>query len=199
MGFDELNIIEPDDDWVAVWRWSGGGGGASDWDWDLPVYDFLDGLVGSAVDEWMKKLQPAIDWIKDHLEEILAVATAIGAEFLMWQLAKKLMPNLGSALAHMKKIMSILTALATAAITVVLVYTFDNKYLETGKFGYLIADAIATGLGSAIMRCHCTSFNGGGQVVCMLPLWSLSARVFRWGLPSRIFTTTVLPRTMSSS
>ena len=150
MGFDELNILDPDDN--SGGGGGGGGGGAGDaFDWDLPVYDFLGGLIDSVVDEWMAKFQPAIDWITEHLEEILACAEAIGAALLMWSLAKKLLPNLGDALAHMQKINAILVALATAAITVMLVYKFDNEYLKEGKFGYLIADAISTLLGSAII------------------------------------------------
>ena len=150
MGFDELNIIDPTD---ASGGGGGGGGGGSgsDWDWDLPVYDFLGDAVSSRVDELMKKFEPTLNWIKDHLDEILAVATAIGAELLLWNMAKSLLPNLGSARQHMEKVLSIVTALATAVVTVALVYDFDNKFMETGKFGYLVADGIATGLGTAIV------------------------------------------------
>ena len=151
MGFDELNILDPDDNSGGGGGGGGGGGAGDAFDWDLPVYDFLGGLIDSVVDEWMAKFQPAIDWITEHLEEILACAEAIGAAMLMWSLAKKLLPNLGDALAHMQKINAILVTLATAAITVMLVYKFDNEYLKEGKFGYLIADAISTLLGSAII------------------------------------------------
>ena len=151
MGFDELNILDPDDNSGGGGGGGGGGGAGDAFDWDLPVYDFLGGLIDSVVDEWMAKFQPAIDWVTEHLEEILACAEAIGAALLMWSLAKKLLPNLGDALAHMQKINAILVALATAAITVMLVYKFDNEYLKEGKFGYLIADAISTLLGSAII------------------------------------------------
>ena len=152
MGFDELNVIDPTSSSGGGGGSGGGsgGGGGSDWDWDLPVYDFLDGLVNSTVDEWMKKLQPAVDWIKAHLEEILAVAAAIGAELLMWKIAKALIPDLGTIRGDLSKILSVATAAATIVVTAALVYEFDNKYMETGKWGYLIADGIATALGAYI-------------------------------------------------
>lgn len=87
MGFDELNIIEPDDSSGGGSGGAGGGGGASDWNWDLPVYDFLDGLVSSKVDEWMEKLQPAIEWVKEHLDGIRDVVIAIGAGFAAWKVS----------------------------------------------------------------------------------------------------------------
>ena len=152
MGFDELNVIDPTSSSGGGGGSGGGsgGGGGSDWDWDLPVYDFLDGLVNSTVDEWMKKLQPAVDWIKAHLEESLAVAAAIGAELLMWKIAKALIPDLGTIRGDLSKILSVATAAATIVVTAALVYEFDNKYMETGKWGYLIADGIATALGAYI-------------------------------------------------
>ena len=151
MGFDELNVIDPTSPSGGGGSGGGsGGGGGSDWDWDLPVYDFLDGLVSSTVDEWMKKLQPAVDWIKAHLEEILAVAAAIGAELLMWKVARALIPDIGTIRGDLSKILSLATMAATIVITAALVYQFDNKYMETGKWGYLIADGIATALGAYI-------------------------------------------------
>ena len=147
MGFDELNVINPDDNSGGG---SGGGGGGSAWDWDLPVYDFLGDAVATRVDELMKKFEPVLSSLKEHLSEVLAIVSAIGVEWGLWKMAKSLLPNLGSAREHMEKILGIVTTLATAVITVALVYHFDNAYMKSGAFGYLIADGIATGLGAAI-------------------------------------------------
>lgn len=148
MGFDELNVIDPTDS--SGGGGSGGGGGGGDWDWDLPVYDFLGDAIATRVDELMKKFEPILDWIKAHLDEILAVATAIGAELLMWKIAKALIPDLGMIRTDLKGILSLAVAGATIVVTAALVYHFDNQYMETGKWGFLIADGVATALGAFI-------------------------------------------------
>ena len=149
MGFDELNVIDSKDSGSGGGGSSGGVGG-SDWEWDLPIYDFLDDAVTSRVTALMQKFKPLMDFLQTHLEEILAIVAAIGAEWLMWRLAKSLIPDLGTANTALKDLLKGITALATAVITVALVYEFDKKFLETGKYGYLVADGIATLLGAAI-------------------------------------------------
>lgn len=181
MGFDELNIIEPDNgsgSGGGGGGGSGGGAGGSGWDWDLPTYDFLGNLIDSVADEWLAKLRPGIDWIKEHLDEILTVAKAIGAEFLMWQLAKKLLPNMTSALADLEKLMALVVALATAVITISIVIEADRKFLQTGEWGYLIADALATGLGAYIVgRAVETAFGAGAGWYSAAVVVAISAGV----------------------
>ena len=83
-GFDELNVFSPNDS-------SGSGFGTGfdgDLGIDLPEYGFLKGAVTDQIDEWQKKLKPFVDWIKEHLEDILATVTTIGAGFLAWKFAK---------------------------------------------------------------------------------------------------------------
>ena len=83
-GFDELNVFSPDDS-------SGSGFGTGfdgDLGIDLPEYGFLKGAVTDQIDEWQKKLKPFVDWIKEHLEDILATVTTIGAGLLAWKFAK---------------------------------------------------------------------------------------------------------------
>ena len=93
-GFDELNIIPSNDS-------SGNGsdmGLGSDLGIDLPEYDFLKGAVTDQIDEWQKKLQPFVDWIKKHLEDILATVTMIGAGLLAWKLSKNFLGQLNGLL-----------------------------------------------------------------------------------------------------
>ena len=148
MGFDELNIIDPS---TSAGGGGGGGGGGGDWDWDLPVYDFLGNAISTRVDEWMKKFQPTLDFVKEHLDEILSIAEAIGAAFLIWKIAKALIPDLGLIRTDLKDIISVAVAAATITIMATLVYKFDTKFMETGAFGYLIADGLTTALSGFIV------------------------------------------------
>lgn len=150
MGFDELNIIDTSKSGGGGGGGGSSGGGGSDWDWDLPAYDFIGDAVAGRVDELFKKFEPVLEWVKEHLNEILAIATAIGAELLMWKLSHNLMGDVGGLKLAINELLKGLTVAATVAVTVALVYEFDQKFLETGKFGYLIADGIATVLGAAI-------------------------------------------------
>ena len=89
-GFDELNVFSPNDS-------SGSGFGTgfdSDLGIDLPEYGFLKGAVTDQIDEWQKKLKPFVDWIKEHLEDILATVTTIGAGFLAWKFAKSFLTKI---------------------------------------------------------------------------------------------------------
>ncbi len=81
LGIDELNVISPPDD-------SAGGAGAGGLSFDLPTYDFVADAVNEQVDKIMAKIQPFLDWVKEHIDEILAGVLAIGTAFLAWKIAK---------------------------------------------------------------------------------------------------------------
>lgn len=149
MGFDELNIINQTD--ASGGGGGGGVGGGSDWDWDLPVYDFLGDAVSSRVDELMKKFEPTLNWIKDHLDEILAVAEAIGVAVLTWKIAKSFIPDMRLIRTDLKNLLSLAVSVGTIVVMASLVYKFDNKFMETGKYGYLIADGLSTALSTFIV------------------------------------------------
>ncbi|MBQ2433118.1 MAG: hypothetical protein II266_01695, partial [Clostridia bacterium] len=149
MGFDELNVINPD---------SGGGGGGgggssgggSDWEWDLPVYDFLGDAITSRVDEWVNKFQPWIDFIVNNLNTILPIVEAIGAGLLMWKIAKNFIPGLDIIKADLNNLLSLAVAVGTIAVTATLTYHFDNQFFQTGNWANLIAEGMTTALGAAI-------------------------------------------------
>ena len=91
-GFDELNVFSPSDS-------SGSGSGiglGGDLGIDLPEYDFLKGAATDQIDEWQKKLRPFVDWIKEHLEDILKITMAIGAAFLAWKIGTSVMASVTS-------------------------------------------------------------------------------------------------------
>ena len=74
MGFDELNIINPNSG-------SGTAIGGSGFDFKLPEYNFLGERTQSQVNELVDKIKP-------RLGEVLTTVTLIGAGFLAWKLSK---------------------------------------------------------------------------------------------------------------
>lgn len=99
-GFDELNVL-PDQN-----QGSGGGGagvGGGDLGLDLPGYDFLK-TVTDKIDEWKKKLQPAVDWITSHLKEIGEVAEGIATTFLAWEISESLIRGVDTLSGFFKNI-----------------------------------------------------------------------------------------------
>ena len=78
MGFDELNVIDPN-------QGSGSGGsggvGGSGFDFELPEYDFLEKLAENNTDSLVEK-------IKSRLGEVATVVGIIGAGFLAWKITK---------------------------------------------------------------------------------------------------------------
>ena len=151
MGFDELNVIDPNSG-------SGGGGGGGiggitgdDFDFDLPHYDFLGDAITTQVDKIMAKWKPAIEWVQAHLDEILTIGGAIGAAFSMWKIASSLNPALGTLIGDLSRVSALVGSLATAVITIALSYHFTNAYLDDdGKWEDLVAGGITTALGTSI-------------------------------------------------
>ena len=140
MGFDELNVIDTSND-QGGGGGGGGGGSGSDWDWELPTYDFLDGLVGSAVDNIFNSMKPVLDYIKEHLESFLGIVAAIGAAILGWRMAEGLT-------GWLSKLGGFIATGAIIAITLQATWHLTNQYLETGDIGWLFADALTTAVGS---------------------------------------------------
>lgn len=86
--FDELNVL-PDQSNGGGGGGAGGGGGGLDFG-ELPGYDFLKNAVTENIDAWKKKLQPFVDWITEHLQDIFDWTVAIGAEFASWKIAQNI-------------------------------------------------------------------------------------------------------------
>lgn len=87
-GFDELNVL-PEQNKSGGGSGAGGGGGG-DLGLDLPGYDFLKDAVSQKIEEWKAKIQPAVDWVKNHLEQILETAEGIAATLLAWKISESL-------------------------------------------------------------------------------------------------------------
>lgn len=114
-GFDELNVL-PDQNQGGGSGGSAGGGG--DLGIELPGYDFLENAVGNKIDEWKKKLEPLVNFVKDNLKEILELVATIGAALLAWRLATELMTGISALKALSQNGLSIpLTITAGAILT----------------------------------------------------------------------------------
>lgn len=147
MDFDELNII-PSDSSGKTGSGSGGGGGFLDL--ELPDYNFLQGQVENQIRKIKKKLQPFLDWLKDHLFDILAVAGEIGMAMALWNVSNGLLSSLGVAKSKLDLLKAGLGMMATAVVTATVSYSLTNDYLETGDYSNLVVDGITTALGAAI-------------------------------------------------
>lgn len=115
-GFDELNVL-PDQNQGGGSGGSAGGGGG-DLGIELPGYDFLKNAVGNKIDEWKKKLEPLVNFVKDNLKEILELVATIGTALLAWRLATELMTGISALKALSQNGLSIpLTITAGAILT----------------------------------------------------------------------------------
>lgn len=147
LGFDEINKLEKQN------SSSGSGSGTKKNGLDYSTM-FEKRPINSAIKEIADVIRntftPIFDFLGDNLDTVLRVVGYIGAALALWKIGTKLIPGLSNTLGVLKKIGSVLSTLVTAAITVSLVYNFTNKFLETGKYSYLVGDAITTLLGGAI-------------------------------------------------
>lgn len=115
-GFDELNVL-PDQNQGGGSGGSAGGGGG-DLGIELPGYDFLENAVGNKIDEWKKKLEPLVNFVKDNLKEILELVATIGTALLAWRLATELMTGISALKSLSQNGLSIpLTITAGAILT----------------------------------------------------------------------------------
>lgn len=93
MGFDELNVISPQD-----MSGSGSGmSGGSEFDIDPIDYDFLSEAVTERVDAIRAKLEPFVNWIEAHLSEIFTAVKVIGVTFAVWKISGAFVGGLSAA------------------------------------------------------------------------------------------------------
>lgn len=112
-GFDELNVL-PDQSNGGGGGGAGGGGG--DLGLDLPGYDFLKNAVTTQIDEWKKKLEPLVSFVKDNLQEILKLIGTIGVALLAWKLSNDFLNGIMSLKTLAKAGLSIPLTIAAGAI-----------------------------------------------------------------------------------
>ena len=113
-GFDELNVL-PDQNQGGGGAGAGGGGGGLDFG-ELPGYDFLKNAVTERIDEWKKKLEPLVSFVKDNLQEILKLIGTIGVALLAWKLSNDFLNGIMSLKTLAKAGLSIPLTIAAGAI-----------------------------------------------------------------------------------
>ena len=101
LGFDELNIIDPNS---GNGNGKGAGIGGGVFDFELPEYDFLAGIkdspIGKMVDdmkEWLGltgEINSWADFFNTRLGTILKTVGLIGAGFLTWKLGTSIMSGI---------------------------------------------------------------------------------------------------------
>lgn len=134
--WDELNIIQSE---------SGGGGGGGggylpiDYESMFEEVDVFDARIRKVV-EYVKS---AIEFIKENFDWIAALVVGIGGTIYSWKFSELFTTKLA-------QLSSIATGLGVIALDFVLSATFAGKYLDTGKVGWLIADALTPAIGAGL-------------------------------------------------
>nr|DAG28905.1 MAG TPA: minor tail protein [Caudoviricetes sp.] len=155
-GFDELNVL-PDQNQGG--SGSGAGGGGGDLGLDLPGYDFLKNAVSDKIDEWKKKLEPFVSFIKDNLKEILELAGTIGAALLAWKLSTDLLNGISAIKSMAQSGLSIPLTIATGAILTTTGFKIEisgirdaiEQKLNALNFGEIVAGGLLGTAGAGIL------------------------------------------------
>ena len=128
--FDELNIIQQENNRNPSGGSGGGGAGGIDYS------DMFE-----EVSKFDSKIRQVVLWLKKHWEEILEITKLIGAAILAWKLSSAFGGVIGSLL-----------ALASSGLIIAVVWKmsslFNGEYLRTGNPGWLIADVLTTYVGA---------------------------------------------------
>lgn len=150
-GFDELNVL-PDQN-----QGSGGGGagvGGGDLGLDLPGYDFLKNAVTTQIDEWKKKLEPLVSFVKDNLKEILGLIATIGIALLAWKLSNDFLNGIMALKALGKNGLSIPLTIAAGVILTAASFSIEFRAIkdaiEDKLNSFNFGEIILSGLGGTV-------------------------------------------------
>ena len=152
MGFDELNVINPNEDSGELEEMLGTG-----FDFELPTYDFMDNLVATRIDEIVQKMK---DWLgltddvdtwaelmDTRLGNILKTVGLIGAGILVWKVTKSFIDSI----VLLKTLLSTPSYAITIAATVAIVgftlaFTGMDDAVQNGLDGFNFGEIVAGGL-----------------------------------------------------
>ncbi len=152
MGFDELNVINPNEDSGELEEMLGTG-----FDFELPTYDFMDNLVATRIDEIVQKMK---DWLgltddvdtwaelmDTRLGNILKTVGLIGAGILAWKVTKSFIDSI----VLLKTLLSTPSYAITIAATVAIVgftlaFTGMDDAVTNGLDGFNFGEIVAGGL-----------------------------------------------------
>lgn len=158
--FDELNVL-PDQSTGNGGSGSGTGlgTGSGDLGIELPGYDFLKNAVTTQIDEWKKKLEPLVSFVKDNLKEILELIATIGIALLAWKLSNDFLNGIMALKTLGKNGLSIPLTFAAGAILTVSGFKIEfeaiknaiEKGLNAFNFGEIVLSGLAATAGTGII------------------------------------------------
>lgn len=158
--FDELNVL-PDQSTGSGGSGSGAGlgTGSGDLGIDLPGYDFLKNAVTTQIDEWKKKLEPLVSFVKDNLKEILELIATIGIALLAWKLSNDFLNGIMALKTLGQNGLSIPLTFAAGAILTVAGFKIEfeaiknaiEKGLNAFNFGEIVLSGLAATAGTGII------------------------------------------------
>lgn len=155
-GFDELNVL-PDQNHGG--SGSGAGVGGGDLGLDLPGYDFLKNAVTTQIDEWKKKLEPLVSFVKDNLKEILGLIATIGIALLAWKLSNDFLNGIMALKTLGKNGLSIPLTISAGVILTATGFTIEfsgikdaiEKKLNSFNFGEIILGGLTGTAGAGLL------------------------------------------------
>lgn len=155
-GFDELNVL-PDQNQGG--SGSGAGVGGGDLGLDLPGYDFLKNAVTTQIDEWKKKLEPLVSFVKDNLKEILGLIATIGIALLAWKLSNDFLNGIMALKTLGKNGLSIPLTISAGVILTATGFTIEfsgikdaiEKKLNSFNFGEIILGGLTGTAGAGLL------------------------------------------------
>lgn len=150
-GFDELNVL-PDQNQGG--SGSGAGVGGGDLGLDLPGYDFLKNAVTTQIDEWKKKLEPLVSFVKDNLKEILGLIATIGIALLAWKLSNDFLNGIMALKMLGKNGLSIPLTIAAGVILTAASFSIEFRAIkdaiEDKLNSFNFGEIILSGLGGTV-------------------------------------------------
>lgn len=150
-GFDELNVL-PDQNQGG--SGSGAGVGGGDLGLDLPGYDFLKNAVTTQIDEWKKKLEPLVSFVKDNLKEILGLIATIGIALLAWKLSNDFLNGIMALKTLGKNGLSIPLTIAAGVILTAASFSIEFRAIkdaiEDKLNSFNFGEIILSGLGGTV-------------------------------------------------
>ena len=155
-GFDELNVL-PDQNQGG--SGSGAGVGGGDLGLDLPGYDFLKNAVTTQIDEWKKKLEPLVSFVKGNLKEILGLIATIGIALLAWKLSNNFLNGIMALKTLWKNGLSIPLTISAGVIITATGFTIElsgikdaiEKKLNSFNFGEIILGGLTGTAGAGLL------------------------------------------------
>lgn len=165
--FDELNVL-PDQSSGSGGSGSGTGlgTGSGDLGIDLPGYDFLKNAVTTQIDEWKKKLEPLVSFVKKNIGEILELITTIGAAILAWKFSVGFLNGIEALKALSGKELSMPLTIVAGGILTATGFKIEfsgikdaiEKGLNSLNFGEIIAGGLLGTAGMGVLGKGIVSF-----------------------------------------